>query len=174
MKERLIQFALITLLLAGVASAEDGTDTDVVHRGHHSMHRGHHDMMHGGPDFSHMVERMSRHLELDDTQEQKIRNIVDAARPETEALREKAKANREAMHALDTADAAYDVKLQNLAVQNGELVTQLTMLHGRVMAEVSAELTDEQKAKFAEGRERMHKRFRHRLQSAGGAEDTKT
>jgi Spy/CpxP family protein refolding chaperone len=140
----------------------------------HRMHRGHHGMMRGEPDFDRMVEHMSRRLELDETQEQAIRNIVDAAKPEVESLRAQAKANREAMHALDTADADYDVKLQNLAIQNGELVTQLTLLHGRVMAQVNAELTDEQREKFAEGRERMHKRFRHHRQLMETADDTTT
>ena len=145
------------------AETEDG--------GHHGMHRG---MAHGGPDMERMIERMSQRLELDKAQELAIRNIVDAAKPEAEALHKQERSNREAMHALDLSDADYDVKLQNLAVRNGELVTQMTLLHGRVMAEVSAKLTDEQRAKMSEGRDEMRKRFRHHRRSKESVENTTT
>ena len=131
-------------------------------------------MMHGGPHLDRIVEHMGRRLELDDAQELAIRNIVDAAKPETNALREQSRSIREAMHALDFADADYAVQLQNLASQKGELVTQMTLLHGRTMAEVSAELTDEQRLKLSERRDRMRKRFKDRRHSAEWADDTIT
>ena len=160
MKERLLQFVSIglTVLLVGAVWAGPEQD-DNEHRG---MHRGHAGRMHGGHDFNRIVEHMSRLLELDDAKEQAIRNIVEVARPEADALRERAKANREAMHALNVSDTDYDVKLQNLAAENGKLVTQLTLLHGRVMAEVSGELTPEQQAILSERREKMRNGFRHR------------
>jgi Spy/CpxP family protein refolding chaperone len=178
MKGRLLQIVSITFLatLLGAAWAGPPGDDDVRA---HGMHGGHHGMMRGGPDFGQMVERMSRHLELDDIQRQKLRNIVEAARPEAEALREQAKAIHEAMRALDMSNANYQAELQNLAVRNGELATQMTLLHGRIMAQVHAELTDEQKAKMSElrdhmseGGDMMHKRFRHHDHSAGSEEDT--
>jgi Spy/CpxP family protein refolding chaperone len=171
MKERLIQFVSIVFMVSLLGIAWAGSEHD---GGHHGMHRGHAGMMHDGPDFDRIVEHMSRRLELDDMQEQAIRNIVEAAKPEADALHEQAKAIHEARRELNIADADYDVKLQNLAVRNGELVTQLTLLHGRVMAKVSAELSDEQKAKMARGRGKMHERFRHHRRSAGSAEETTT
>jgi Spy/CpxP family protein refolding chaperone len=138
------------------------------------MHRGHAGMMHGGPNFDRMVEHMSRLLELDDAQEQAIRNIVDDARPKAKALRERAKANREAMHALNVSDKDYDVKLQNLAAENGEVATQLTLLHGRVMAQVNGELTPEQQAELAERRGKMRGGFRHRGHHGEPTDDSTT
>ncbi len=168
MKERLLQVVSIgfMVLFMGAVSAEpeDG--------GHRGRHHGHAGMMHGGPDFSRIVEHMSRRLELDDTQKQVIGNIVDAAKPEAEGLREQAQSIRVAMHALDIADEDYDVQRQKLAGRKGELVTQVTLLHGRVMAEINAELTDEQRAKFSEGRDKMRKRFRHHRRSGESANDT--
>ncbi len=134
----------------------------------------HHGMTHGGPDMERMVEHMSQRLELDEAQELAIRNIVDAAKPEAQALHEQERSNREAMHALDLSDANYDVKVHNLAVRNGELVTQMTLLHGRVMAEVSAKLTDEQRARMSQGRNEMRKGFRHHRRSREAVEDTTT
>ena len=118
MNERLLQFVSIglTVFLVGAVWAGPEND-DYEHRG---MHRGHAGMMHGGPNFDRMVEHMSRLLELDDAQEQAIRNIVDDARPKAKALHERAKANREAMHALNVSDTDYDVKLQNVAAENGD------------------------------------------------------
>jgi len=172
MKERLNQILSIAVmvLLVGTAWAQ-GDDDDGEH---HRMHRGHAGMLHGGPDFDRLVEHMSRRLELDDAQEQAIRNIIDAAKPEAKTLHELAKSNREDMHSLDAADPDYGVKLQNLANRNGELVTQLTLLHGRVMADVSAELTDEQKAKMSESRHEMGKRLRHHRRAGESAGDTTT
>lgn len=170
MKERLLQvvsIGFVVLLVGAVwAEPEDGR-----HRGMHHRHAG---MMHGGPDFSRMLEHMSRRLELDETQEQAIRNIVDAATPEAEALREQARSIRQAVHALDIADADYDMQRQRLAGRNGELFMQVTLLHGRVMAEINAELTDEQRARFSEGRDRMRKRFRRHRDPGESADDMTT
>ena len=170
MRERLFKVVTISFLVLFVvnamAEAEQGE--------HHRMHPGHGGMMHDGPDINRIVEHMSRKLELDDTQQLAIRNIVDAVKPEAEALREQARSNREAIHTLDISAANYHAKLQDYARRNGELVTQITLLHGRVMAEVNAELTDEQRAKLAEARVGMRERFRHHLRSSDTADDTTT
>lgn len=167
MRERFLQVVSVGFMIMYIGSAWAETEDG----GHHGMHRG---MAHGGPDMERMIEHMSQRLELDKAQELAIRNIVDAAKPEAEALHKQERSNREAMHALDLSDADYDVKLQNLAVRNGELVTQMTLLHGRVMAEVSAKLTDEQRAKMSEGRDEMRERFRHHRRSHDSADDTTT
>ncbi len=172
MKERLLQFVsigLMVFLVSAVWAQPENDDT-----GYGGMHRGHAGMMHRGPNFDRMVEHMSRLLELDDAQEQAIRNIVEDARPKANALRERAKANREAIHALNVSDTDYDVKLQSLAAENGEVVTQLTLLHGRVMAQVSGELTPEQQAKLAERRAKMRDGFRHRRHRGEPTDDATT
>ena len=122
---------------------------------------------HGGPgmrgmgDPEHMVEAMVRYLELDDNQAQSIRNIVTAAKPEIDELRSRAKANREAISELQTDDPDYSAKLQNLADENGYLASQATQLHGRMRAEINAELTVEQQQQLAERKQNRSKR-RHR------------
>lgn len=172
MNERLLQFVSIglTILLVGTVWAGPELD-DNEHRG---MHRGHAGMMHGGHNFDRIVEHMSRVLELDDAQEQAIRNIVEDARPKAKALRERAKANREAMHALNVSDTDYDAKLQKLAAENGEVATQLTLLHGRVMAQVNGELTPEQQAELSERRAKMRDGFQHRRHHGKPMDDSTT
>ncbi len=110
-----------------------------------------------------MLEHMADHLDLTEEQRYSVENILEAAKPEIEAIREQAKANREAIHALDPADPAYDVQLNNIAVSNGELATTGTLLAVRVRNEVAAVLTEEQVAKLERGKERMKKRMHGRF-----------
>lgn len=172
MKKRLLQLVSMGFMVLLVGAVWAGPENDdYEHRG---MHRGHAGMMHGGPDFDRMVEHMSRLLELDDAQEQAIRNIVEDARPKAKALRERANANREAIRALNVSDTDYDAKLQKLAAENGEVATQLTLLHGRVRAQVSGELTPEQQATLSERRAKMRHGSRHWRHHGEPTDDTTT
>jgi Spy/CpxP family protein refolding chaperone len=120
----------------------------------------------GGPGMAEprlMLEHMADHLDLDDIQRETVENIIEAVKPEFESLREQGRANREAIAALDPADPAYSTELNRVAVSNGELATQATLLMARVRTEVNAVLTDEQIAKLERSRERMQKRIKRRF-----------
>ena len=55
----------------------------------------------GGPgDPALMLEHMADHLDLTDEQRDSVENILQAAKPEIEAIRDQARANREAIQAL--------------------------------------------------------------------------
>lgn len=96
-------------------------------------------------------ERSLKRLDLDDTQRQSIENIIAAAEPEIEILREQSRANREALDALDTATAA---NLPDLAAENGRLATESTLLKFRVRSEIFAALNDEQRAALESRKDR--------------------
>ena len=121
-------------------------------------HRMNHDEF-GDP--ARMLKMMTRHLDLDEPQSQNIENILTAAKPEIDALRERAQATRKAMHELDVSDPAYGTDLQNLSTQIGALTSEATLLHGRLRADVLAQLTVEQRERAAEGRRKMSERFGH-------------
>lgn len=112
------------------------------------------------------LERMAIHLELDETQQQSIENILEAARPEFQALRADFRTNREALEALDPADANYSAAINDIAAENGRLATEGTLLMSRVRSEVHAVLTEEQRAKLQESKQRMRGAMerRHRRQ----------
>lgn len=117
----------------------------------------------GGPGFGMhapemMIERMAEHLDLDDVQRDSLDNIMSAAKPELEALREQLRANHEALRDLDASDP----EVQNIAISNGELATEGTLLLTRIRSEIDAVLTDEQRARLAEARERRKERFERR------------
>ena len=110
-----------------------------------------------------LLEHMADHLDLTDEQRTSVKTILEAAKPEIEAVREQARANHEALQALDPADPAYDAELNNIALSNGELATTGTLLAVRVRSEVHAILTEEQIAKLERGKERMKKRMERRF-----------
>lgn len=121
-------------------------------------------MFGGGPGPGMMLEHMADHLDLDDAQRESVRNILEAARPEIEALREQFRANREALETLDTSDPAYSAELNNIAISNGQLATEGTLLFTRIRTEIHAVLTDEQREKLARSKQRMRKAFERRSQ----------
>lgn len=107
----------------------------------------------GGPGQS--IERMAEHLGLDDVQKQTIQNILEAAKPELDALREAQRTNHEALVALDPADPNYSTAINDIAAEKGRLVTEGTLLRSRVRNEINAVLTDEQREQLGQGRQRM-------------------
>ena len=117
----------------------------------------------GIPDPEVMVDRMADRLDLDDAQIATIENILVAVRPQAEDLRERFRANRQALHALDTSDPAYETTLNNLAISQGQLATEGILLATRVRTEIRAVLTDEQAEELERGRERMKKRIQRRF-----------
>jgi Spy/CpxP family protein refolding chaperone len=146
----------LTFAAAGIAQAQDDGDWQG-QRG-----RG----MHHGPmgDPTRMLQMMSRHLDLDETQSQQVSNILGAAKPEIDALRDALHENREAMRVLSTNDPDYSSKLQNLSASNAEIAAQMTLLHGRIRAEMHAVLTTEQLQKIEE---RAWKDGRHQRRHDG-------
>ena len=104
------------------------------------------------------IERMAEHLDLDDVQREQVENIMTAAKPELKALREQLRANKNALRDLD----GNDPEVQNIAISNGELATEGTLLAARIRGEINAVLTDEQRAKLDEGKERRKERFERR------------
>ena len=129
------------------ASQEDGTHKDRRERSHG---------MTDGFSFPGMVsERMAERLELDEVQTQSVRNVMEAARPEFEALRERGKNLRVSIRDLDPEDPAYGALLQDLSADSGQVAADLVLLTGRVRADIHGILTPEQRDSLAEMIERF-------------------
>ncbi len=148
---------LAMMTATGVSAATKHNSESGSERGWHNGHAGMRPDFYGDP--ARMVEMMSRHLDLDETQSQTINNILQAVQPEADSLRERSRANHEALRTLDVNDANYNATLKNLSAESGELATARTLLHGRVRGEVFAVLTAEQQQKMADrgGRMRSHR-----------------
>ena len=151
--------ALLLASSAALAQEPENGDANGGHRGDREKrmpHRGQREGMRP----EQMIEMLTRRLELDETQTEQARNIVSAAKPEFDALREKGAANREAMRNLDVDDADYGVKLQNLSAESGELMAASSELRGRMRAEIHAILTPEQREELKAAPERRQNRAR--------------
>lgn len=140
------------------ALAQDTGDDDGKREWRGPGHRMHHDEF-GDP--ARMLEMMTRHLDLDESQTQTIGNIFSAAKPQIDALRERGKAARKAMHELDVDDPDYGARLQTLSMEVGAVTSEATLLHGSLRADVFAQLTPEQRELAAEGRRGMRRHSRH-------------
>ena len=127
--------------------------------------------MHGMPDPERMVRHISSWLGLDETQTQELTNVVLAAKPQLLALREKARTNREAIAALDGSASDYGVNIHNLAVENGQIATEMTLLLSQLRVDIHSKLTEQQRQKLAEGADRMrHRRDGKRRAPSGETE----
>lgn len=143
---------MVVLIASSVGSTVFAQSDERPHGERHGMPGG----GFGAP--GQLSERMADRLGLDETQRQTVQNIQLAAQPEITALRERMQVNREAMKALDPNDPNRSALLSEIADEKGQLAAEATLLFDRVRIEVSAVLTDEQRAKFEQGRDRMGKR----------------
>ena len=142
-------------LVAGPSMAEPDRSPDRPdQRARHDGHGRGHDA--GGP--AAVYRRMVDHLGLDEAQAEAVRNILDTARPELEALRERGEANRSAVRSLDVADPGYESGLQALAAESGQLAADFVMLTGRMRQQVADLLTEAQREKFEQHLARMGER----------------
>ena len=114
------------------------------------------------PDPGLMIEHLADRLDLDATQRAQVQNIMEAVRPEFEALREQMRANRETLKALDAEAPGYWTQVNDIAISNGQLATDGTLLFTRVRSEIQAVLTEEQRDKLTRSKERMQNAFEHR------------
>lgn len=166
-------FTALGLLAAGAAvvnaqeSAPAADNHDV--RGEHSARRGH-GKPGGGMDRSfrnpeRFAERLQEKLQLNDLQRQSISNVLLAAKPHAETLREASHANRKSMRELDSTAADYSSRSDALAAERGRLAAEMAGLHAQVRADIDAELTPEQREKMADALSRRHEgrgKKRHR------------
>ena len=146
-RQSIIFTALVVIAVSGNSLAQDeaGAAADDGHprTRHYDAGRGF-----GSPEE--MIGRIAERLDLDETQRQEVSNIVAAAKPALESLRERSRTNREAFFALDVNDQDYGAKLQDLSAESGELAADLTLVAGQLRADVNAVLTEEQRAMLAE------------------------
>lgn len=145
--------AMAAMAVSGEALAQEDGAAEHERDRRSEMHRG--PGRGAGGDPAMMIERLAKHLNLDDVQRQSVTNIVAASQPEFAALREATRENREAIRALDVDDPDYGAQLQNLSVRSGELAAELTLLTGRVRGEIAAILTDEQQQLLEDRMSRM-------------------
>lgn len=142
----------ILLLTGPVLGGDDAHHDKRSHAGGRSMH--------GMPDVARMVRHISHRLELDEAQSEELKNVVLSAKPQLAALRKKSRANREAIAALDLNSSDYAANIQSLAVDSGEIATEMTLLLSQIRLDIHSRLTPEQQQKLADTTDHMRHQWR--------------
>lgn len=102
----------------------------------------------GGMDSEAHVERLAARLDLSTAQRDQVRAIVDKARPETRALRDKLTDNRQQLHALMRQDNAKESEIRKLADAQGKLKADMIVQRSKLHNAINAVLTPEQREQF--------------------------
>jgi Spy/CpxP family protein refolding chaperone len=141
-KSLLIGTAIVGSLAAGLAHALSSGSGEYCMRGR-------------GMDSESHVNRMVERLDLTKEQRDKVRTIVDKARPQTRDLHDKLSENRKQLRALTQQGTVMEGDIRKLADSQGKLIANKIVQRSKLQAEVNAVLTPEQ-------REKMQQRLEHR------------
>lgn len=101
-----------------------------------------------GMDSEMRIDRMSRVLDLSQAQRDKVRAIVDQARPQTRALRDKLGDNHKQLRALMQQDNPKENEVRKLADAQGKLIADMIVQRTKMQSEIRAVLTPEQREKL--------------------------
>ena len=158
MKKVIIAILAFAVLAAGVMFAvaqrsDDGKSSARGKRGGHNR---------GGNLF--------RGLDLTDEQKAQMKQIREASKSKTLALRESMKENRQKLNEA-TANGAFDeAQVTAIANERAGLSAQLMVERARVKSQTFAILTADQKAKAAEMKSKMKDRFKGKLKDRKSAD----
>ncbi len=111
--------------------------------------------------------RLAKQLNLTDAQKAQMNQIREAGKAKTQPLRESMKSIHQQFEAA-TADGKFDeAQVQSLAMQQANIMAQLTVEKERAKSQVYAILTPEQQTQAKALKEQMKERFKNRRQNRG-------
>jgi Spy/CpxP family protein refolding chaperone len=146
MRERIVHFAAVTALAAGMAVAQTAASgTQRV-------------------PFRHPVfgdQQMMQALNLTAAQRQQTDTIFSDARQKAQPIRQEIRQNREALHAAVKANNTSEI--ERLSAHQGELQGAALTVRSEAMAKFYAILTPEQRTKW----DQIHQRMRQRMEERG-------
>jgi len=107
------------------------------------------------------MERMIKHLELSDEQATQVRSIRDSYQPKMQALREKMQENRKQLREEMHAETIDQEKVKKLADKMGDLKADKIILRAEKRNKIHNVLTNEQREKMKEMKERRGYKYKH-------------
>ncbi len=117
-----------------------------------------------------IAAHIARRLDLTDTQQAKVRSILEAERQNVAPLFAQAAKNRQQLHEA-TANGKFDeAQVRAIAAQQAQTMTELIVAKERVKAKIYNEvLTPEQRTKADQLMQRMEGHFRDRMHDGAAA-----
>lgn len=109
-----------------------------------------------------------RGLNLTDEQKASIKQLMEENRSKFEPIQAALRENRGKLRAASANGAFDEAQITALANEQAGLLAKMIVEKERAKAQVFALLTDEQKAKAAEMRQKMEERFKNRGTRRGG------
>jgi periplasmic protein CpxP/Spy len=102
--------------------------------------------------------RMARHLDLTDEQKTRIRDLMESHKPQLEAQREARRAAHRALADAVAAEPRDEAAIRARAAEIGRVAGDSAVLKARIRSEISPLLTDQQREKLREMKERFQER----------------
>lgn len=110
----------------------------------------------------HMIGMMAHGLGLSDEQKGKVKEIVEASRANVEPLVQQLRDTHKNLEVLGTDGSLDQAKTEALAAEQAGIMSKLIVEKQKAKAQVFALLTDEQKAKAAEMRQKFGERMKNK------------
>ena len=158
-----VAVALLALVLCGTAVISSAQQNDASGAQAWSGHR------HGHMGF------MAKQLNLTDAQKAQIKTIMQSQRTTMRPLMQQMTQNREAMLTATSGGAFDQAKVQAIATQQAQLMSQMTVLKEQLRSQIyNTVLTPDQKAKADQMRQNQLTRMNERLQKLSEAAPTES
>jgi Spy/CpxP family protein refolding chaperone len=122
-----------------------------------------------GPGGGDMFGPMGRELNLTDAQKAQVKQIEDSFRESTKSLSEKMRALHESEMQTLTSGTFDEASVRAAAQERAAVQVELDVAHAKMMSQVLAVLTAEQKAKLVEAHKQMEQHHREFESHHGGA-----
>jgi Spy/CpxP family protein refolding chaperone len=160
MKSNYFKVLAVVLLLAVVAAIGVSQTVKRVHMWG--------DGMFGGPEFGgHMLAYFTRKLDLTDAQQAQVKDIMAKEKPAIRPLMLQMAQNHQQMRQLVMSNGFDEAKIRELASQQTQTMTELTVERARVASELYQVLTPDQKTKLTAIINQHEQRFMNHMQGQG-------
>jgi len=121
--------------------------------------------MFGGPEFGgHMLGYLARKLDLTDAQQAQVKEIMAKEKPTFQPLMLQMAQNHQQMRQLVMSSGFDEAKVRELASQQTQTMTELTVQRARVASELFQVLTPDQKTKLTAIINQHEQRFMNHMQ----------
>ncbi|MGZ4732693.1 MAG: Spy/CpxP family protein refolding chaperone [Terriglobales bacterium] len=162
MKSNYFKVLAIALLVAVVAAIGVSQTVKRAHMRADGMFGG---TMFGGPGFGgHMLGHLAHKLDLTDAQQAQVKEILAKEKPAFQPLMLQMAQNHQQMRQLVMANGFDEAKVRELASQQTQTMTELTVQRARVESELFQVLTPDQKTKLTTIIAQHEQRFMNHMQ----------